>query len=65
MQVVPMVVCNDSINAQNVLISHVKAERGNIYWYGDTEVVGIYLRLDGLLSCIADSLDCAGREYQK
>ena len=64
MQIVPVVVCNDSINTQCHLIYHVKAERSDIHGYGDTDIVGIYMRLFSLLLCIADGF-CACSEQKK
>ena len=60
-QLVAVAVGNDGIDALGRLVGHAEVERGDIDGYGDTDVVGVYVGLCGLLLRVADGF-CASHQ---
>ena len=60
-QFVSVTVGNDGIDALDRLIGHIEVERGDIDGNGDTNVVGVYVGLCGLLLRVADGF-CASHQ---
>ena len=61
-QFVSVTVGNDGIDAQGCLVGHIEVERGDIDGYGDTDVVGVYIGLCGLLLRVADGFCASGQQ---
>ena len=43
MKTVSLIISNNSIYEQGFLVCHAEIERGNVHWYSDIHIVGIYL----------------------
>ena len=64
-QAVAVTIGNDGINTQCSLIGHVKAQRRNVHGYSNTEIVGIDLRLNVFLLCIADRFGATDKKQKR